>query len=146
MKVYLLKDVKGLGQEGQVKEVNEGYAFNFLLPNKQARTANASDLSRKENKSVREKKQSKEISQYKDLYKKLNNYSITLSAKADDKNHLYGSITPKLMSGELRKKGIEINPSLFAFEPIKYLGYHEVPLSFPNVGIAKIKLTINGDV
>ncbi len=142
MKVVLLKDVKGSGKAGEIKEVSDGYAVNYLLPNKLARAAQSSDLNRKDKKSFAEKKISKKREELKKIYKQLQNFQLHLKAKADEQNHLFGSINPKTLQKELQEKGIEVPAGVLNFEPIKQLGYHEVVVDFGDIGKAKIKITI----
>lgn len=142
MQVVLLKDVKGTGKAGEIKEVSDGYAMNYLLPNRLVRSAKASDLNRKNKKSNLEKKQSKKHEEFKKLFKQLHNFQLNLTAKADGQNHLFGSINQKILLQELRKLGYEVPPASAEFEPIKTLGYHEIKMKMGDVGVATLKLLI----
>lgn len=142
MKVVFIKDVKGAGLAGQIKEVSDGYAANFLLPNKLARQAMESDLNRKENKSFSQKKIDKKREEMKKQIKRLDGLQLEIKAKADEQNHLFGSFSANTLMKELKNKDIEINQDMLKFEPIKQLGFHEIKLDFGGLGNAKVKLTI----
>lgn len=142
MKVVFIKDVKGAGLAGQIKEVSDGYAGNFLLPNKLARQALSSDLNRKENKSFSQKKIDKKREEMKKQIKRLDGLQLEIRAKADEQNHLFGSFSANTLMKELKNKEIEINQDMLKFEPIKQLGFHEIKLDFGGLGSAKVRLTI----
>lgn len=142
MKVVLLKDVKGTGKAGEIKDISDGYAMNFLLPKKLARPAAESDLNRKYKASHLEKKQSKKHEENKKIFKQVNNYTLNLTAKADEQNHIFGSVNAKTLQLELKARGFQIPAEAFDFEPIKTLGYHEVKLRLGDAGQATIKLVI----
>ena len=96
MKVILLKDVKGTGKKGEVKEVSDGYARNFLLPKKMAVVAdntNVKELNEK-NKS-KELKAQKEYEEAVELGKKMEDMAVTIYSKSGDAGRLFGSIDRK---------------------------------------------------
>lgn len=96
MKVILLSDVKKLGQKGDVVDVAEGYARNYLLPKGLAKEATAGSLKElnaiKERQLAREKEQ---LEQAKKLAAKLNGQAVQITSKAGDKGRLFGSVTNK---------------------------------------------------
>ena len=105
MKVILLKDVKGTGKKGEVKEVSDGYAKNFLLPKKMAVVAdntNIKELNEK-NKS-KENKAQKEYEAAVELGKKMEDMSITIYSKAGEGGRLFGSVSSKQIVEELKKQ------------------------------------------
>lgn len=125
MKVILLKDVKGVGRKFEEKEVSNGHALNFLIPNKLAiptTGANAGQIksikeSAAAHKEATNKKQEESMS-------KLSGLEMVMIAQANAKNHLFASINKEKIAEVLKKdKGIEINPdSIILPEPIKELG------------------------
>lgn len=105
MKVVLLKDVPKQGKKGDVIEVSDGYARNFLIPRKLAMEATASILN-----DIKGKQEAKEFHKQKEkeeaqkIAKKINNISVTLKAKAGDNGKLFGSITSQAISDALKKE------------------------------------------
>ena len=110
MKVVLLKDVKGTGKKGEIKEVADGFAKNFLLKNGMARIADNSAMN--ENKiqgeAAKYHKQ-QEIAAAKALAEKLEGKSVTLKIKCGSNGKTFGSITSKEIADQLQKIGISLD-------------------------------------
>ncbi len=110
MKVVLLKDVKGTGKKGEIKEVADGFAKNFLLKNGMARIADNSAMN--ENKiqgeAAKYHKQ-QEIAAAKVLAEKLEGKSVTLKIKCGSNGKTFGSITSKEIADQLQKIGITLD-------------------------------------
>ena len=105
MKVIFLKDVKGKGKKGEVKNVADGYAHNFLLKQGLAVEANASAVSTLNAQKKKEEKQAiEELNQAKELKEKLEKVTVELHAKSGEGGRLFGSITSKQIADELNKK------------------------------------------
>ena len=141
MKVILQQDVKGQGKKGQMVEVSEGYARNFLLPKKLAIVAttdaiNTMNLKEKARKAeeARQKAEAEEIS------KKLKDCPVKLTAKAGNGGKLFGAVTTKEIAEGLKKQySIDIpKQKLVLDEPIKAFGTYQVK--------AKLGFEINGTV
>ncbi|WP_026772071.1 MULTISPECIES: 50S ribosomal protein L9 [Sediminibacillus] len=131
MKVIFLKDVKGKGKEGEVKNVSDGYARNYLLKNNlavEATTGNMKALEAKKNKE--KEKEQNEIEEAKQLKQKLENLTVELTAKSGEGGRLFGSITSKQIAEELKKSHqIKIDKRKIELdEPIRALGYTNVPV------------------
>lgn len=129
MKVILKADVKALGKKGQVCEVSDGYARNFLFPKNlavEATTGNLSDLASK--KANEEKKKEKEKQEAQALAKKLNSIMIEVVTKSGEGGRLFGSVTNKEIAEALKAKyGVELDRrKLEIKEPIKALGTFNV--------------------
>lgn len=131
MKVILLKDVKGTGKKGEVKEVAEGYARNFLIPRKMAVAATQGNMNAlKDQKRREEKRKEEERKEAEALADKLNNMKVTFSMKSGKEGKTFGSITSKQISEALKKKHqmnvdkkkIQLN------QPIRSLGVTKVPV------------------
>jgi large subunit ribosomal protein L9 len=125
MKVILKADVKTLGKKGQVCEVSDGYARNFLFPRGlalEATSGNLNDLASK--KANEERKKAKEKQDAQILAEKLSSITIEVSTKTGEGGRLFGSITNKEIAEALKAKyGIEIDKrKLELKEPIKALG------------------------
>lgn len=128
MKVVLLKDVKGTGKKGDIKEVADGYAKNFLLKNGMAKVADNSALS--ENKiqkdaAVFHKQQ--EVLAAKELAKTIEGKSVTLKIKCGENGRTFGSITSKEISEALEKIGIKLDKKKIDLkDSIKTVGSYSV--------------------
>lgn len=131
MKVIFLKDVKGKGKKGEVKNVADGYAHNFLLKQGLAVEANSSAVSTLNAQKKKEEKQAiEELNKAKELKEKLEKVTVELHAKSGEGGRLFGSITSKQIADELNKKHqikidkrkIELN------DAIRSLGVTKVPV------------------
>jgi len=144
MKVILIKNVPDLGHVGEVKQVSDGYARNYLLPNKLVKIAN--ELSVRE---MEQKKQSQikavanRSKKFKEIAKKINNIKIIVKAKADEKKTLFGSISATKIAEELAVRNYNIDSKYVKLEhPIKSLGYYDVLIDFGAGVTAKVGLTV----
>lgn len=124
MKVIFIKDVKGQGKKGQVKEVSEGYASNFLLPRGLARPATEGNVKVLENQNAaEEKRKQQEKEEAVALGKKLESLTVELKAKAGEGGKLFGAITSKQIAEALGKQGHKIDKRKIELdEPIRTLG------------------------
>ena len=131
MKVIFLKDVKGKGKKGEVKNVADGYAHNFLIKQGlaiEANNANVSSLDAQKKKE--EKMAAQELAEAKKLQEVLDKITVELKAKAGEGGRLFGSITTKQVAEELQKKhGIKIDKRKMELEDaIRTLGHTKVPV------------------
>ncbi len=143
MKVVLLKDVKGTGKKGEVKEVADGFANNFLLKKGLARVADNSALS--ENKMQKDATafhKQQELLRAKELAKQIEGKTITLKIKCGENGKTFGSITSKEIADELEKLSIKLDKKKIELkEPIKLVGeYTVVARIYPEVSA---KFTVN---
>lgn len=144
MKVILQKDVKNIGKIGDVKEVADGYARNFLLPQKLAISASQDSLTQL-NKEKKEKnqKQQKEYDKAKELFDSINGKTIEIYSKANEQGHLFASIKQKDIAFELAKNNLHIiKDQIIINNPIKTIGEYEAEIKFKNIGNAKIKIIV----
>ncbi|MFR4808397.1 MAG: 50S ribosomal protein L9, partial [Peptostreptococcus anaerobius] len=105
MKVILLKDVKGTGKKGEIKEVSDGYARNFLL--KKGAAVEATGTNMKELDEKAKSKERKELIAYEEavlLGKQMEEVNIVIEAKAGEGGRLFGSITSKEIAEQLKKQ------------------------------------------
>lgn len=133
MKVILKADVKGTGKKGQILEVSDGYARNFLLPRGLAVEASAGALkSIEEEKRAQAAKQERIVNDLKALRDKLEGQTIRLPAKCGEGGRLFGSITNKDVAAAISKfLGKEFDRKLIELtSPIKSLGVYPVALKF----------------
>jgi large subunit ribosomal protein L9 len=129
MKVILLKDVAGLGQTGDVKEVAEGYGRNYLLPQRLASAATPSALGNlKQHIAAERRKLEKIEAENQALAEQLEGITITFRARAGKGGRLYGSITSQDIAEAIREQnGISIDRrSIQLPEPLRALGTYEV--------------------
>ena len=132
MKVILKENMKKLGKAGDVVEVNEGYARNFLIPQNKAASATKGGLkdvgdriNKEKQKSISEKKR------IEDLVEKLKGVEITLVKKSSEDNKLFGSVTETEITKELNEKGFSGEKfSVFMERHIKEVGTFEVGVKF----------------
>jgi len=144
MEVILCKDVEKLGKVGAVIKVKDGFARNFLIPNKLALPMNSVNLKKLEQERARQalivEKSRKESDSLKD---KLQELSLTIPVLAHEQDKLYGSITSAEISAALKEEGIAIDKdSIIVGEPIKALGIYEVTVNLHPEVTAKLKIWI----
>jgi large subunit ribosomal protein L9 len=147
MKVVLTQDVQGLGEAGQVKEVAEGYARNFLLPRKLAVAATPGALKQVEIQQAAEKKrQQKQDQEVQGQAKKLSEVTVTLRSKVGEGGKLYGSITngdiaealEKQLGQPVDRRKIEIE------EPIRHVGSYKVPVKLTKNVAPTVTVIVEG--
>ncbi len=128
MKVVLLKDVKGTGKKGEIKEVADGYASNFLFKNGLAKRADNSALSENAiQKSAMAFHKQEEIKAAKELAKTLQGKTVTLKIKCGENGKMFGSVTSKEIAEELEKINIKLDKKKIDLkEPIKLIGIYKV--------------------
>ena len=145
MKVIFLKNVKGVANEGDVKDVKEGYAKNFLFKQKLALEATPANMKAHEEKLESLKEQEKlKIAEAKALAEKLKAAKIEFNQKAGDTGRLYGAVTSQEISDALAKIGIHIDKKLFDIkEPIKEAGTHTVKVDIYKEVKSQLTVVIN---
>lgn len=144
MKVIFIKDVKGQGKEGEIKEVKDGYAQNFLIKNKYAvqltkRSKEVLDISNK-NKEIKEQE---EIDRCNKIKEELKNKVITFKVKTGKNDMVFGTISTKQISTELEKLGYKIDKKNIEIdEQINSLGFHNVKINLHKKvsGVIKVEL------
>ncbi len=148
MKVVLLKDVQGLGKEGQVKEVADGYARNFLLPKGLAAVATPGTIKELEIRQAAERKRQAKIDEaMREQAKQLSGSSVTVRSKVGEGGKLYGSITTadvaeaieRQLGQTVDKRKIEIE------EPIRHIGEYKIPIKLSGNVSATVNLRVEGE-
>jgi len=144
MKVVLTADVKGHGKKGELVNVSDGYARNFLFPKKLAVEANNSALS--ELKSREEAKAhhiAVEKAEAQDIADKLNNANVVIKAKAGASGKLFGAITSKEIAAELENKlGIKLDRRKIVMKDIKSYGEYSVDVKLYTGIVAKLSIKV----
>ena len=145
MKVILLKDVKGTGKKGEMKEVSDGYARNFLLPKKMAIVAdNTAVKELNEKNKAAENKAQKEYEAAVELGKKMEEMNIVMYSKAGDGGRLFGSITSKDIAEQLKKQHdiVVDKRKVLLNEPIRVLGSTNVEIKIHQKVVTKIRVDV----
>ena len=144
MKVIFIKDVKGQGKAGDIKEVKDGYGENFLIKNGYAvaytkRRREILDINNK-NKALEEQA---EIKRCEKIKKELKDRVLTFKVKTGKQDQVFGTISTKQIANELEKIGYKIDKKKIVLDDaISALGYHEVKINLHKnvVGIVTVEL------
>jgi large subunit ribosomal protein L9 len=133
MKVVFLADVKNVGKRGDIKEVADGFARNFLFPKRLAEIATEASVARaKMEKQKQTENAKKDLEETQTLAEKLEGKEIVISGKAKD-GKLFGGVTAKNIVKELKKEGIEIKENAIVLpETLKEIGEFEVGVKLPH--------------
>jgi len=144
MKVILRQTIEGLGQIGDVLEVKNGYARNFLLPRNIAYTALKGNLFalEEEKKTVR-KKISKEIEAAEKIGTELEKVSVTIPVQVGEEDKIFGTVTSQMIADSLKEKGFDIDKRRIEIEEqIKALGNYTVNIKLHQSVSTKIKVWV----
>lgn len=128
MKIILKEDVKNVGSMGQIVDVSDGFARNYLIPKGLAVPANTKSIKELEHqKKVIQEKAKKIKLTAQNISEKLSNMKLVIKAKAGEEGKLFGSVTSKDISDALRKEGFDIDKKkIIIDEQIKRLGEYSV--------------------
>ncbi len=145
MEVVLLQDVKALGKKGQIVNVNDGYARNFILPKKLGIEANAKNLNDlKLQKQNADKVAANQLAEAKALAEKLAELSVTVSIKAGEGGRTFGSVSTKEIAKAAKDQlKMDIDKKKMVLpDPIKSLGVTEVPIKLHKdvTGVLRVKV------
>lgn len=130
MRVLLKQDVSKIGKKGQILEVKEGYARNFLIPGGLAVEASGGAMKQiEEEKKASDRHKAKEKEEAQGLAEKIEALSILLKHKAGDEGRLFGSITSAEVAEALKQKNFNIDKKKIVLdEPIRLVGDYEVKI------------------
>lgn len=145
MKVILLEDVKALGKKGQIVNVNDGYARNFILPKKlglEANNKNLNDLKLK--KANDEKIAQEQLEEAQELGKKIEAGKVELAIKVGEGGRTFGSVSTKEIAAAVKEQmGYDIDKKKIQLkEAIKALGTHNVPVKLHMKVTAELKVVV----
>jgi large subunit ribosomal protein L9 len=134
MKVILRKNFEQLGKIGDLVEVKNGYARNFLLPRQIAYVATKGNIrALEEEKQQYAKKEVKQLESAKSLAEELAKVSITIPVKVGEEDKIFGSVTSQMIVDALKEKNYNIDKrQIILEEPIKALGIYEVNVKLHN--------------
>jgi large subunit ribosomal protein L9 len=144
IEVILNQDVDKIGKAGSVVKVKDGFARNFLIPNRLAVLVTTGNLKKLEQDKERKSLMLEALKKDAEALKaKLSSISLTLSSLAKEDEKLYGSITAHDIAVALKEEGIELDKSLIDLsEPIRALGIYEVALNLHPEVSAKLKVWV----
>ena len=144
MQIILQEDVEKLGTRGQLVDVAEGYARNFLLPRKLGLEATPGNMKRLEKmRAVFAKREATEKDSAQKLAELLAGVSLTLVRKAGENDQLFGSVTSGDISEALAAQGYTIEKRKIALaDPIKLVGEYEIPVKLHREVSASVKLAV----
>ncbi len=144
MKIILKEDLKDLGKCGEVIQVKDGYARNYLFPKNLAIPATKGNL-RSINEVTRQKKirDDKKIKGDEKLKADLEKISITAEVRVGEEDRIFGSVTSQDIAGLLKEKGFEVDKRKIELdEPIKALGVYTIPVKIHGELVANLKLWV----
>ena len=145
MKVILTQDVRGQGKRGQMIDVSDGYARNFLLPRKLAQEATADNINTmRMNDKATQERQAKERAEALDLRNRMKDMTIVVTAKGGGAGRLFGSVTNTEVSEALAKQaGIQLDKRKIVLdEPIKSVGVYTVKCKLGYEINAELKIEV----
>lgn len=144
MKVILTKDIENLGNEGDVISVKPGFARNFLLPKGLAINFSSHQLTKIENQlKQQERKIEREKESLSDILNQISGLEVSIKAKSEDNERLFGSVTKTDIEQLLLERNIQINKKYIDLKsPLKTLGLHEVEVKFNSELSGSFKVNI----
>jgi large subunit ribosomal protein L9 len=148
MKVVFFEDVEGTAQVGEVKEVKNGFARNFLLPRGVAGAATKDNLQRANSLAQKEARRQEKIDgEARGVSTKLDGYTVTLEARVGETGRLFGSITNRDIAEALTAKaGVEVDPhTVLLPEPIRDIGPRPVTIKFTRNVTAEVTVDVVPD-
>lgn len=144
MKVILKQDVKGSGKKGDIIEVSDGYAKNFLLKKGLAEQASSVAVnSLKLQKEAEARRRAEEIAAIRELAKKMDKSTVTLSIKCGENGKTFGSVTSREIAAKLAELGYDVDKKkILLKDPIKAVGDYPVEIRLMEGVSAKISVSV----
>jgi len=144
MKVILKEDVRNIGTMGQIVDVADGYARNFLVPKGLAVDANVKNIRALEHaKKMIQEKAKKIRGQAQELSDKIAKMTIVIKAKSGEEGKLFGSVTSMDIAEQLKNEGIDIDKKkIIIEEPIKRLGSHNISIKLHSDVATQVTLQV----
>lgn len=143
MKVILMNDVKALGRRGEVVNVSDGYALNFLFPQNLAVQATAQAIQRlkdQEAKVVRTAKKGETESRK--LASRLEGFELMFTEKTSEGGTLFAAVNARSVAAGLKKAGFGVTPDQVEMEPMKEPGERDITVNLPNGFEARVKIIV----
>jgi len=144
MKVILRKDIENIGKTGEVVNVSDGHARNYLIPKGLVFLATPQNMKRlEEDKKKEESLKKREKKDVEELKLKIESLSCTVERKTEQENKIFGSVTPADVAEALLAKGVEIDKKKIEIpEPIKEFGIYTIPVRLHPEVEAHIKIWV----
>lgn len=144
MKVILRQNVESLGQIGDVVDVKDGYARNYLIPRKYAYAALKGNVKAlNEEKKTFERKKQQELHAAETLSAEVEKVSVSIPVQVGEEDKLFGTVTTQMIADSLKEKGFEIDKRKIEIEePIKSLGIYSVSIKLHPSVSAKVKVWV----
>lgn len=144
MQVILREEISGLGKAGELVKVKDGFARNFLLPQKKAVTADPKNIKLLEHqKRMAEAREKKIRKVSEELAARLSEISVTIECEAGEEEKLFGSVTSRDIAEALRKENITIDKKQISLkEPIKQIGIFDVEVKLHTDVTAVVKVWV----
>lgn len=144
MKVIFIKDLKGQGKKGDIKEVKDGYGNNFLIKNGYAIQATEGNLKHYNTEKEKEKlNENLKIKDCESLKQQLEKITIKIQVKVGAQDRVFGSVSTKQIVQELKKQGYDIDKNKISIDsPLSCLGTHIVKIELHKQVIADLKVNL----
>lgn len=144
MKVIFIRDLKGKGKKGEIKEVKDGYATNFLIKNNYAIVANEGNVKQlKTQQEITLENEKKEISRCEQIKKEIEKISISIKVKTGNQDRVFGSVSSKQIVSELKKLNFDIEKTQVKIDgTLNSLGTHNVDIELHRKVIAVLKVNL----
>jgi large subunit ribosomal protein L9 len=144
MKVLLCQDVEKLGWLGDIVDVKEGFARNYLLPQRLAIAATDANVkSLAEEKAKRAEQRALEQKRFEAAIKAVDGAQVIISAKTNEQGHLFGSVTAHDIAENLRGQGFEVRDDVVRLpEHIKEIGTYDITLKYATDATASVKVVV----
>ena len=144
MQIILLESLNKLGKAGDIVTVKDGYANNFLIPEKKAIVANKKNKEELDGKMAEiNSNNQKKIKDAESIKSKIDGTDINIFSEANDQGALYGAVTQKQIIDILQLKGVEIKPDMIILTPIKSIGKFEISIRHYEDVVSKINVTVS---
>ncbi len=146
MKVILLKDVPALGRSGEVRDVKDGFAHNYLLPRGLAAQATDGNLqSLAQSREAAETREARVLQDVIALKKKLEGLVVEVHAKAGEEGRLFGAVTAQDIAEAITRKGVALSKKQVELdEPIKTPGFYKVSIHLHHQHTAQVEVNVVG--
>lgn len=146
MRVVFLKDIPKIGKKYEIKNVSDGYARNFLFPNKLAEVATEDKIKQLENlKDSLQKEKQKKTLEFQKIIEKIHTAKIAFYLKSDEKGSVFGAIKEADITNKLKDFGLNLKPEQILIDKhLKSLGEHKIKIKFSPEIEAEIKIIIEG--
>ena len=144
MEIILLESLHKIGKAGEIVTVKDGYANNFLIPNKKAIVANKQNKKNLDSRIVEiNKKNEEKVAAAIKKQESMENISLEIAMECNEEGKLYGSVNPKLVSDELAKIGHEISAEMISIEDIKSTGEFNITVNIYEEIASQLKILIS---